>query len=241
MLLGNDKSKNGSGDAPVVALENGQAQVPVPQAEKPLTGTLQTEAVVNVPTGADPSSGLFRTLWIRNFSLEAASAFADKLFQLAVEDSETPILVMITSFGGNVHSCLALADAMDVCGAPIRTCVFGTAMSAGAFLAAHGAKGERYVFSHSNFMLHQLSTFIIGDAEDVKAEAEEAIRMNDVLIQMLAADTGKSEESIRKLLTEGPNENYFDAAGGVEFGLADKIVASLADILPVQSEEGEAA
>jgi len=185
----------------VVNVEEGafkpEGDSPAQSEEKPVVGTLQTEAVVNVPTGADPSSGLFRTLWIRDFYLESASAFADKLFQMAVEDSKTPILVMITSYGGNVHSCLALADAMDVCGAPIRTCVFGTAMSAGAFLAAHGAKGERFVFGHANYMLHQLSTFIVGDAQDVKAEAEEAERLNDELIKMLAADTGKGEEAIR--------------------------------------------
>ncbi len=85
----------------------------VPSGETPAVSTLQTEAVENVPTGADPSSGLYRTLWVRNFWLESASAFADKLFQMAIEDRETPILVMITSFGGSVHACLAMADAMD--------------------------------------------------------------------------------------------------------------------------------
>ncbi|MBZ0273803.1 ATP-dependent Clp protease proteolytic subunit [bacterium] len=209
------------------SLMTGASRLPVPTNSAGHHGDM----VAMMPAPRPPMP---RTIWVHGFW--DASSFIDQLYQYAAEDPETDILVAIDSPGGRAYGLLAMLDAMDACGVPVRTCVFGTAMSAGFFLAAHGAKGKRFAMPRSTGMVHEISGWTMGSLGDQKADIKEMERLNNLVLDILAADTGISADKIKEALRENPEgmrDKFLDAAGLVEFGVVDRIAGSLADVVPV--------
>jgi len=113
---------------------------------------------------------------------------------------------------------------MNTSSYPIRTIGIGSVMSAAFLIMASGSKGERYIAENTGIMCHQFAGGG-GDAKfhDLKAEMRENDLLNQKMVDILVASTGKVPTYIKKRLLP-PTDVYMTAAEMVEHGAADHIL-----------------
>lgn len=152
---------------------------------------------------------------------DVANVVTAQLLFLESEDPEKEISMYINSPGGSVTAGLAMYDTMQFVKPPVSTLCVGQAASMGAVLLAAGAKGRRYSLPHSRIMIHQLSGGFEGQATDIDIQAREALRLRELLNQVLANHTGQSMKKIEK---DTDRDNFLSAAQAVEYGLIDEVI-----------------
>src|SRR6202142_800773 len=121
--------------------------------------------------------------------------------QLLFLESEAPgpeINMDINSPGGSVAAGLAIYNTMQFVKPPVSTLCVGQAASMGAVLLAAGEKGKRYSLPHSRIMIHQLSGGFEGQAADISIQAREALRLRDMLNEILASHSGQAVKKLEK-------------------------------------------
>ena len=127
---------------------------------------------------------------------ETANLVTAQLLFLESEDPEREINMYINSPGGSVTAGLAIYDTMQFVKPPVSTLCVGQAASMGAVLLAAGAKGRRYSLPHSRIMIHQLSGGFEGQATDIEIQAREALRLREILNNILTDHTGQALKRI---------------------------------------------
>lgn len=131
------------------------------------------------------------------------------------------INLYINSPGGAVDDTLAIFDTMRFLTSPVNTFCIGRAYSGGSVLLAAGAKGKRYILPHAKVMIHQPYGGITGQAEDIRIQAEQIIKMKQELIRILSECTGKSTDEVRR---DSERDKFFSAEEAVAYGLADEVL-----------------
>ena len=154
---------------------------------------------------------------------DTANSVVAQLLFLASQDSEKDISLYINSPGGSVTSGMAIFDTMNFIKPDVSTICVGMAASMGAFLLAAGAKGKRYSLPNSEVLIHQPLGGAKGQATDIELEAKEILRMKDMLIGIMAENSGQSFEKVKE---DCERDHYLSAAEAVEYGLIDKVVSS---------------
>ncbi|MBX3380812.1 MAG: ATP-dependent Clp protease proteolytic subunit [Phycisphaeraceae bacterium] len=127
----------------------------------------------------------------------------------------------INSPGGAVDDTLALYDTMRFMSSPVSTYCLGRAYSGGAVLLTAGMKGKRFILPHAKVMIHQPFGGVTGQAEDIRIQAEQIIKMKRELNQILAEHTGKSMEQVH---ADSERDRYFSAEEAVAYGLVDEVL-----------------
>jgi ATP-dependent Clp protease protease subunit len=154
---------------------------------------------------------------------DVANLITAQLLFLESEDPEKEVNMYINSPGGSVTAGLAIYDTMQFVKPPVSTLCVGQAASMGSFLLAAGAKGRRYALPHSRILIHQLSGGFEGQAADIEIQAREALRLKEILNDVLARHTGKSMKQIEK---DTDRDNFMSAAQAVEYGLIDEVITA---------------
>ena len=103
----------------------------------------------------------------------------------------------------------------------VNTYCMGMAASMGAFLLCAGTKGKRFALPNSDIMIHQVSGGAQGTASDVERSVEFMYKLNRRLIRIIAENTGKSEEQVKK---DADRDYYMTAEEAREYGLVDEVV-----------------
>ena len=152
---------------------------------------------------------------------DLANVVTAQLLFLESEDPEREINMYINSPGGSVTAGLAIYDTMQFVKPPVSTLCVGQAASMGAVLLAAGAKGKRYSLPHSRIMIHQLSGGFEGQAADISIQAREALRLRDLLNEILATHSG---QAVKKLEKDTDRDNFLSAKEAVEYGLIDEVI-----------------
>ncbi len=146
-----------------------------------------------------------------------------QLLFLQMEDAKKDIHIYINSPGGSVTAGLAIYDTMKFVTCDVNTYCMGMAASMGAFLLCAGTKGKRFALPNSDIMIHQVSGGAQGTASDVERSVEFMYKLNRRLIKIIAENTGKSEEQVKK---DADRDYYMTAAEACEYGLVDEVVKS---------------
>jgi len=154
---------------------------------------------------------------------ETANLVTAQLLFLESEDPEREINMYINSPGGSVTAGLAIYDTMQFVKPPVSTLCVGQAASMGAVLLAAGAKGRRYALPHSRIMIHQLSGGFEGQATDIEIQAREALRLREILNNILTHHTGQGLKRIEK---DTDRDFFMHASQAVEYGLVDEVIAN---------------
>jgi ATP-dependent Clp protease, protease subunit len=154
---------------------------------------------------------------------ETANLVTAQLLFLESEDPEREINLYINSPGGSVTAGLAIYDTMQFIKPPVSTLCVGQAASMGAVLLAAGAKGRRYALPHSRIMIHQLSGGFEGQATDIEIQAREALRLREILNNILTDHTGQALKRIEK---DTDRDFFMHAEQAVEYGLIDEVIAN---------------
>jgi len=153
---------------------------------------------------------------------DLANLVTAQLLFLESEDPEREINMYINSPGGSVTAGLAIYDTMQFVRPPVSTLCVGQAASMGSLLLAAGAKGKRYALPHSRILIHQVSGGFEGQASDIEIHAREALRLREILNDILAHHTGQNAKKVEK---DTDRDNFMSAAQAVEYGLIDEVIS----------------
>jgi len=152
---------------------------------------------------------------------EIANQIIGVLLYLDSEDSTKPIYLYINSPGGSVISGLALFDTMQHIKSEVVTINVGLAASMGSFILAAGAKGKRMALPNSRVMVHQPMGGAQGQAEDIKVEAAQIMKIRDNLVKTYSMMTGQTTEQV---LLDLDRDNFMSAEEAKEYGLIDQVI-----------------
>lgn len=152
-----------------------------------------------------------------------ANVLIAQFLHLAADSSETPIQLYLNSPGGSPGAALAVYDTMQHIRPSVATTCVGQAAGPAAVLLAGGAKGRRAILPHGRVVLHQPASQGRGTIPDLILHADEVIRVRAELEQVLAADTGKAVEVLRR---DTDRDLVLPADAAVEYGLADHLLAA---------------
>ncbi|MCG2767433.1 MAG: ATP-dependent Clp protease proteolytic subunit [Chloroflexota bacterium] len=150
-----------------------------------------------------------------------ANLIVAQLLFLEREDPEKEISLYIHCPGGIVYAGLAIYDTMQLLRPPIVTIAVGATASMGTIVLAAGTKGRRYALPNATIHMHPAGGGMSGYAPDVKIQAEELLRMQRKVHEILAVHTGKSPEQVAQ---DFDRDYYMDAQRAVEYGMVDEIL-----------------
>jgi ATP-dependent Clp protease, protease subunit len=182
----------------------------------------------------DPYAKLFedRIIFLGTpISDDIANAVMAQLLCLQSMDADRDISIYINSPGGSFTALTAIYDTMRYLKPDIQTVCLGQAASAAAVLLAAGAPGKRLALPNSRILIHQPYTEgTYGQTSDIEIQANEILRMRELLETMIAEHTGKSPEEVSHDIER---DKILTAAQAVEYGLIDAILESAEASLPV--------
>lgn len=159
-------------------------------------------------------------LWSQVDDTVAEKVVKQLLYLDTLNDED--ITLYINSPGGVISSGMAIVDAMNAIRSDVATVVSGQAASMGAVLLAAGTKGKRYAWKNARVMIHQplISGHMYGPATDIQIQAEEMLRIRNVLNKLLADATGKSVEQIE---LDTDRDRFMTAEEAKAYGMVDLI------------------
>jgi len=144
-----------------------------------------------------------------------------QLLFLESEDPEKDISIYINSPGGVVTAGMAIYDTMQYIKPDVSTICIGQAASMGALLLAAGANGKRYALPNSRIMIHQPLGGAQGQASDIEIQAQEILRMKDMLNDILANHTG---QPLKRIKRDTDRDFFMSSKEAKEYGLIDEVV-----------------
>ena len=136
--------------------------------------------------------------------------------------SNEDIYFFINSPGGAISSGLSIYDCIKAIKSPVVTICAGQAASFGAVLLCAGTKGKRYAWPNARIMIHQplISGEFVAPASDLAIQAEEMLRIRDVLNGIFSEHTGKSKEELEH---DTDRDNFMSAEQAKKYGIVDEV------------------
>src|SRR4051794_24629706 len=148
-----------------------------------------------------------------------------QLLCLESMDPDRDIQIYINSPGGSFTALTAIYDTMRFVKPDIQTVCLGQAASAAAILLAAGAPGKRMALPNSRILIHQPYTEgTFGQTSDIEIQANEILRMRELLEKMIADHSGRSLEEVSRDIER---DKILTAQQAVEYGLIDTVLGSL--------------
>ena len=140
-------------------------------------------------------------------------------------DDDGDIEFFISSGGGSVNDMFSVYDLMRVVKAnrDIATFAYGRVYSAAVLLMAAGTPGKRYIAKNARMMIHHCSSNAGGTHPDIRANFDELKKVEDMMVEELAANSSLSVGEIYNIMSRNTDE-FFSAQDALEMGLVDKII-----------------
>ena len=153
---------------------------------------------------------------------KSAKEVVTKLRLLDADKPGEEIKFFINSPGGVVTSGMVIYDTMKMLKSPVSTICMGLAASMGSILLSGGVKGRRFVYPHSEIMIHQPSIggYMQGVSVDLEITARQTRRVKEISAKILADNCGKKFEQIMK---DFDRDYWMDAKEAIEYGIVDQL------------------
>lgn len=143
------------------------------------------------------------------FSEETAEDFANA-FNAAENTGQEIIPVVIDSYGGDIYALMSMIDVIQASSVPVATIVTGKAMSAGAALLTCGAEGLRFAGPNATIMIHSAwETGLSGNADEVKVGADELMRLNKRVLEIMSKNCGHDKDYFHKVMVQKKNTDWY--------------------------------
>jgi ATP-dependent Clp protease protease subunit len=152
---------------------------------------------------------------------QIANLLVAQLLFLQREDPERQIQMYINSPGGQVYAGLAIYDTMQQISAPVSTYAVGMTASFGTVLLTAGAHGLRYALPNATIHMHQPLGGTQGQVSDIVIQANEFMRLKNLLTEVFVKHTGRDKEIIER---DQDRDIYLSAQQAVEYGLVDAVL-----------------
>ena len=175
-----------------------------------------------------------RIIWIDDEITTMTLEYAKLIMQWNFEDkknnippeSRNPIKVIFFSPGGDLEVNNCLVDTISLSTTPVIGVNVGMAASSGCFiyLACH----KRYTFPTAEFLLHKGQGAFSGNYDEVVAALLNYQRQIEELGNFVLARTNIPKEEFD---ANFGNDWYLSAKEAISYGVADKIIDSLDEII----------
>ena len=128
------------------------------------------------------------------------------------------VTVNVSSLGGDLIHALAIHDMFKAHPHRVTTNIIGATASAGTIIALGGDSIK--ISENSLFLGHKASQMAIGNADDLRAAANDLDKFDSRIIAIYKKKTGKSKNEIENWLKE---DKWITAQEAKEFGLVDEV------------------
>ncbi len=153
---------------------------------------------------------------------QVANIIVAQLLYLAREEPDRDIQMYINSPGGSVSGGLAIHDTMNLVQPQVSTIAVGMTASMGTVLLSAGEKGKRYALPNATIHFHQAMLGRIGgQARDIEIAAREILRQNEIIRNILMANT---KADVDKITADMDRDFYMSAKEALEYGMIDEIL-----------------
>ena len=153
---------------------------------------------------------------------DVANIINSQLLFLQTENPNRDVTMYINSPGGSVYDGMSIYDVMQFITCPVATTCCGTAASMAAVLLSSGEKGKRSALPHSQIMVHAPSSGLgRTTAPDFRIAAAEMEKCEKMLYEVLAENTGKEYEYIKKICDR---DYWLTAEESISEGIIDKVI-----------------
>ena len=159
-------------------------------------------------------------------NMKLAQEVTEKLMLLAA-DSDEDIKIFINSPGGHVESGDTIFDMIRFVKPKVKIVGTGWVASAGALIYASADRENRYSLPNTRFLLHQPMGGVRGQAQDIKIEAEEIIKMRERLNRIFSEQTGQPLEKVTK---DTERNFWMSAKEAIDYGLVGQIINTADEI-----------
>jgi len=130
--------------------------------------------------------------------------------------------IRINCIGGSILEGLAIYDMIRASAMKVTTICEGVAASMGAILFEAG--DERDMYPNSRLMTHRAQGAICGDADSIRAYADQVQSCEDSIKAILKERTGLSDDKVEALMQTNV-DNWITAEDAVnKYHLADRII-----------------
>jgi len=165
---------------------------------------------------------------------DLANLIVAQMLFLANEDPAADIHLYINSPGGSVSAGMAMLDTMQYVQPDVATYIIGQAASMGSIIACSGSKGKRFTLRNSRNLMHQplIGGVLEGQATDLEIEAQEMLRIREVIYDIYAEKTGQPRD---KIIEDLDRNKWLNEQEMLEYGLVDEILSNM----PRHKVEGE--
>lgn len=143
------------------------------------------------------------------------------------------IRVHVDSYGGSVSEGWAIYNALRQ--HPAKVVSYGDGFVASAALYPFLAGDERIASNLSAYFLHQVIVSVDGNADDLRAAADEAEMMTEIGINAFVDRTGMTADEVRALMKV---DTWLTPAQALDYGIATSITQDAA--LPVAQDAKKA-
>ena len=133
-------------------------------------------------------------------------------------DGVESIDVLINSPGGMVHEGMAVYNLLANHPAKVNVKVLGVAASAASFVAMAG--DTITMAGNARMMVHNPWSMAMGEAKDLRKEAEVLDGFRDDIVKTYAARTGQKAAKVVKMMDD---ETWMSAEEAQKMGFADEV------------------
>ena len=161
------------------------------------------------------------------FNEATAKDVVSRLITLEAKDPTKDILMYIDSYGGHVHSFLAMHDIMKMLRCNIATVAIGKTMSCGQMLLISGTPGRRFITPNARVLMHEISNATWGKLSDLEVDINETKALRKILDEMILKYTKIKKGELSQIMVR---DSYFSAQEALKLGIVDYIIHKPQDL-----------
>jgi ATP-dependent Clp protease protease subunit len=166
-----------------------------------------------------------RILFLEETTDESAQRLVSQMLYLDYVDSGKDIHLYINHGGGSVYAGLAIIDTMHRISSDVSTFSVGLTASMGAVILCAGAKGKRFALPNATIMMHQgrYLSEIRGPVSTIQTACNELVRLEYIINELIAHQTGQPLEKIRR---DTSRDFYLNSKEAQGYGIIDHIIGA---------------
>jgi len=157
------------------------------------------------------------------FNEDKAKDVVNRLLDLEIKNPTKDIIMYIDSYGGYIHSFLAIHDAIKMIRCDVATVCIGKAMSCGQLLLMSGTKGKRFITPNSRILIHQIATLTCGKIADIELDINESKELQKIIEGMIVKYTNITSKKLVEIMKY---DSYFSAKQAMDLGVVDHLITS---------------
>jgi len=166
-----------------------------------------------------------RLIRVGGVTEKKAGSVIQKMLELDSEDPEKDILLVISSYGGEIYEFLGIYDTIRLLRCDVATLGIGKAMSSGFFLLLSGTAGKRFITPNAVLLTHEMSTSAEGKLTDAQVELLQSRREQKLINEIVLKHTKIKKNALKKFIGK---DVYLTPRQAINYGVVDHIVSTSA-------------